>query len=86
MDLFKENYPEELKQFYQDERYKQEVASLVKRRDMLKKKVKQQDEARQATREEIKLVFSKTQELSSKRDLLGHELLEQTKAELADVT
>jgi hypothetical protein len=40
MDYFKDNYPDELKQFYQDEKYKQEIEGLQKDKTKLKSKVR----------------------------------------------
>ena len=65
MDYFKDNYPEELKQFYTEERYKGEIGSLVKEKGKLRERLREQNARRAETREDIKRVFTQAQKLYS---------------------
>ncbi len=58
MDFFKDNHPEELEQFYQDDKNRKEIEALVKERTRLKKHVWKDDDARKQVRDEITKVHN----------------------------
>jgi len=57
MDEYKENYPDELRQFFLDMKYKQEIVDLVEKQKLLRKKVKR-TERRHETRKNITAIFN----------------------------
>ena len=49
MDYFKDNYPEELRNFFLDEKYRLEIIELVKQKSKLKERLKLLNEKRMKT-------------------------------------
>lgn len=57
MDIYKENYPDELKQFFMDMKYKHEIVDLLEKQKILRKKVTF-TERRKETRKLITAIFN----------------------------
>ena len=85
MDKYKEDYPEELEQFYEDEKFKEDMIQLRSQNKRIKDRVKWLDSRRKETREKIKKVFNKNAKLVSKRDSLRRELAALGEAEMREI-
>ena len=85
MDFFKDNHPEELEQFYQDDKNRKEIEALVKERTRLKKHVRKDDDARKQVRDEITKVHNELEISKSERKNLEDNLKSQTEADLKEI-
>lgn len=84
MDVYKENYPDELKQFFMDMKYKQEIVDLLEKQKQLRKKVAF-TERRKETRKLITAIFNQQQALAEKQTSLQNELNEHTKSDRIEI-
>ena len=85
MDYFRENHPDELDQFYQDEKHKKEIEDLVKERNKLKKHVWKDDEARKLVWDQITKVHNEIGVLKCEKKNLEDDLKSQTQADLKEI-
>ena len=85
MDLYKEQYPEELEQFYEDEKFKLESIELDEKAKRVKSRVKWLESRRQETREKIKVNYKENQDLQSKKISISKDLLKAANVDFKDV-
>jgi hypothetical protein len=85
MDYFKENYPDELRNFYLDEKYKSEILEFVKEKAKLRAKAKILNDKRQKTRQQITDVFNKDKKLQDYKTQIGLDLYAKTNQGVNDI-
>lgn len=78
MDYFKENFPDELRNFFLDEKYRLEILELVKQKGKLKDRLKVLNTKRMKTWDEIAKVFAIDQNLQEQKALTVKDLEEKT--------
>ena len=74
MDYYKENYAEELRAFYLDEKYQNEILSIQREKQRTTERIQLYDKKRQLTRDQITENFNKDQLLQKQKEKLIAEL------------
>ncbi len=85
MDEFKASYPDELKQFFLDQKHRTEMTGLLSKKATCQKQTKTLDARRKETRKEIAEVYATQQALAAQAERAEAELAASTKGGLHEI-